>query len=146
MSGKKGIIKQSAGKGATTGTTIKIKPRREEILIGKGLEGIFDLVFYRKPSLGIVAVKFVEYVISRQKSGNPMNFSEWQDWIKENRVSQKQFYNVTNKLTGIGMIRKEEGVYISSSDFSRTLNMMADIWDARRMYLQSEDGGLKAEP
>ncbi len=146
MPGEKGIMKQSARKGAVTGTTIKIKPRREEILIGKGLEGIFDLVFYRKPSLGIVAAKFVEYVISRQKSGNPMNFSEWQDWIKENRVSQKQFYNITNKLTGIGMIRKEEGVYISSSDFSRTLNMMADIWDARRMYLQSEDAGLKAEP
>ncbi len=146
MSGEKGITKQKAGKGAITGTTIKIKPRREEILIGKGLEGIFDLVFYRKPSLGLIAARFVEYVISRQKGGNPMNFSEWQDWIKENRVSQKQFYNITNKLTGIGMIRKEEGVYLSSSDFSRTLNMMADIWDARRMYLQSEDAGLKAEP
>lgn len=129
-----------------TETTIKLKPRREDILIGKGLDGIFDLVFYRKPSLGIIATKFVEDVIRRQKEANAISISEWHDWIRENRVTQGQFYSVINKLTGIGMIRRERGQYSVSNDFSRTLNMMADIWDARRMYLQSDDTHIRAEP
>ncbi len=139
---KKGTSKPHTPRGVKTETTIKIKPRRDDLLIGKGLEGIFDLLFYRKPSLGLLALKFVEYVISRQKLGTPMNISEWQQWIKENDVSQKQFYNITNKLTGVGMLRKEEGVYICSNDFSRTLNMMADIWDARRQSIAEDQRAI----
>lgn len=114
-----------------TEATIKVKPRREKLLRAKGLPGLFELVFYRKPSLGLLAMKVVNYVEDRQRSGNPMKVSEWKAWIAENDTTQRQFYDVVNKLAGLGMLRKEEGRYLVVGDFSNSLKAMADLWDSR---------------
>ena len=114
-----------------TEATIKIKPRREKLLKAKGLPGLFELVFYRKPSLGLLAMKIVTYLEHRQRGGDPMRISEWRTWISDNDATQRQFYDVVNKLGGLGMIRKEEGSYRVVGDFSNSLKAMADLWESR---------------
>jgi hypothetical protein len=111
--------------------TIKVKPRREKLLKAKGLPGLFELVFYRKPSVGLLAMKVVTYIEDRQRKGDPMKVSEWKAWIAQNGTTQRQFYDVINKLAGLGMLRKEEGTYRVVSDFSSSLKAMADLWDSR---------------
>ena len=114
-----------------TEATIKVKPRREKLLRAKGLAGLFELVFYRKPSLSLLALKLVTYLEGRQLKGDPMGVSEWRSWISENRVTQRQFYDVINKLAGLGMLRREKGTYLIVPDFSTSLRAMADLWDSR---------------
>ncbi len=114
-----------------TEATIKVKPRREKLLRAKGLPGLFELVFYRKPSLGLLGMKVVNYVEDRQRKGDPMKVSEWKVWISRNDTTQRQFYDVVNKLAGLGMIRKEEGSYRVVGDFSNSLKAMADLWESR---------------
>lgn len=114
-----------------TEATIKVKPRREKLLRAKGLQGLFELVFYRKPSLGLLAMKVVTYLEDRQRKGDPMKVSEWRVWISDNGTTQRQFYDVVNKLTGLGMLRKEEGNYRVVGDFSTSLRAMADLWESR---------------
>ncbi len=111
--------------------TIKLKPRREKLLRAKGLPGLFELVFYRKPSLGLIAMKIVNYLEDRQRNGDPMRVSEWRAWVSENGTTQRQFYDVVNKLAGLGMVRKEEGRYRVVGDFSNSLRAMADLWESR---------------
>lgn len=114
-----------------TEATIKIKPRREKLLKAKGLPGLFELVFYRKPSLGLVALKMVNYLEDRQRNGDPMRISEWKNWALENGTTQRQFYDVMNKLGGLGMVRKEGGRYRVVGDFSNTLMAMSELWESR---------------
>ncbi len=114
-----------------TEATIKLKPRREKLLRAKGLSGLFELVFYRKPSLSMLAMRIVTYVEGRQRKGDSMGVSEWRSWITENDITQRQFYDVINKLAGLGMLRREKGVYLIVQDFSNSLRAMADLWDSR---------------
>ena len=114
-----------------------MKPGRERQLKGKGLEGLFELIFYRKPSVSSLAKRFVEY-LELKNSGDGMHVSEWKNWIKQNNVTQKQFYDIVNKLRGVGMIRRERDHYTLSRDFSRMLNEMADIWDAWRESMNED--------
>ena len=111
--------------------TLKVKPRREKLLRAKGLQGLFELVFYRKPSLGLLALRVVTYLEERQRKGDSMRVSEWRAWTKDNGTTQRQFYDVVNKLAGLGMVRKEEGRYRVVGDFSNSLRAMADLWDSR---------------
>ena len=111
--------------------TVKVKPRREKLLRAKGLPGLFELVFYRKPSLGLLAMKVVNYVEIRQREGDPMKVSEWKSWISKNGATQRQFYDVINKLAGLGMLRREEGSYRVVGDFSNSLKAMAELWESR---------------
>ncbi len=111
--------------------TIKLKPRREKFLRARGLPGLFELVFYRKPSLSLLAMKVVNYLEYRQRNGDPMRVSEWRAWVLENGTTQRQFYDVLNKLAGLGMVRKEEGRYRVVGDFSNSLRAMADLWESR---------------
>ncbi len=122
-----------------TEATIKVKPRREKLLRAKGLPGLFELVFYRKPSLGLLAMKIIDYLEGRQRNSDPMRVSEWRAWALENGTTQRQFYDVVNKLAGLGMIRKEEGRYRVVSDFSNALRAMSDLWESRSALYEEKE-------
>ncbi len=116
---------------------IKLKPGRERYLKGKGIEGLFELIFYRKPSLSNVAKRFVENLVTDQNRKG-MSVSDWRSWTHEVGITQRQYYDVVSKLRGVGMVRKERGRYILSRDFSRMLAEMADVWDAWRESIRED--------
>lgn len=76
-------------------------------------------------------MKVVNSLEDRQRRGDPMRVSEWRTWTLANGTTQRQFYDVVNKLGGLGMVRKEEGTYRVVGDFSNSLRAMADLWDSR---------------
>lgn len=121
--------------------TIKLKPQRERQLRARGLEALFELIFYRKPSLGRAAKEFVE-TIETKNEGKGLPISEWREWSRQHQITQRQFYDMANKLKGVGMIRRERDQWVLSRDFSRVLNEMASIWDAWRGSFgkENEDG------
>ncbi|AKB85159.1 hypothetical protein MCMEM_1106 [Methanococcoides methylutens MM1] len=72
--------------------------------------------------------KFLIMVEERQKAGNPIKTSEWQDVINELDIGRASFYAMRNKLLGAGMITNKNQKYRLSGQFSRDLMDMARWW------------------
>jgi hypothetical protein len=72
--------------------------------------------------------KFLMMVEERQKSGNPVKTSEWEDLIKELDVGRASFYSMRNKLLGAGLISNRNNEYRLSGQFSRDLMDLARWW------------------
>jgi hypothetical protein len=83
---------------------------------------------FRKEETAMKAIKFINIVEERQKSGNPLKVDEWEKVMEELEMVRSSFYAMRNKLLGAGMITIKDGEYRLSGIFSRDLVDMARWW------------------
>jgi hypothetical protein len=83
---------------------------------------------FRKEEVAMKAIKFLNIIEERQKSGNPLKVDEWEAVMKELDMVRSSFYSMRNKLLGAGMISIKNGEYTLSGVFSRDLLDMARWW------------------
>ncbi|MFO7966380.1 MAG: hypothetical protein R6U44_02145 [Archaeoglobaceae archaeon] len=83
---------------------------------------------FRKEDVVMKAIKFLNIIEERQKSGNPLRLDEWEDIMGELDMVRSSFYSMRNKLLGAGMITIKNGEYTLSGVFSRDLMDMARWW------------------
>ena len=72
--------------------------------------------------------KFLMMVEERQRNGDPIKTSEWQEIIKELDTGRASFYAMRNKLLGAGLISNKNREYRLSGQFSKDLMDMARWW------------------
>jgi len=84
--------------------------------------------------------RFLEIIIEREESGNPMRTNEWRQMLDEFEISRSSFYAMRNKLLGAGMITNKKGVYRLSGQFSKDLIDIARWWWVA--VLRRDLGGL----
>ncbi len=83
---------------------------------------------FRKEDVVMKAIKFLNIIEERQKSGKPLRVDEWEDVMGELNMVRSSFYSMRNKLLGAGMITTKNGEYTLSGVFSRDLMDMARWW------------------
>ncbi len=83
---------------------------------------------FRKEDVAMKAIKFINIVDERQKSGKPVRVEEWENLMEELGMVRSSFYSMRNKLLGAGMISVKDGEYRLSGVFSRDLVDMARWW------------------
>jgi hypothetical protein len=88
----------------------------------------------------IRAERFLEMILEREASGNPIRTNEWHRLLDEFEISRSSFYAMRNKLLGAGMITNKKGVYRASGQFSKDLVDMAKWWWVA--VLKRDLGGL----
>lgn len=71
---------------------------------------------------------FILMIEERQRTGNPLKTSEWQEIIKELDIGRASFYSMRNKLLGAGLITTKNQEYRLSGQFSKELLDMAKWW------------------
>ena len=88
----------------------------------------------------IRAERFLEMILEREASGNPIRTKEWHRLLDEFEISRSSFYAMRNKLLGAGMITNKKGVYRASGQFSKDLVDIARWWWVA--VLKRDLGGL----
>jgi hypothetical protein len=83
---------------------------------------------FQDESTAIRGQRFLEMILEREASGNPVRTTEWAELLSELGVSRSSFYAMRNKLLGSGMITNKKGVYRVSGQFSKDLVDMARWW------------------
>ncbi|MEA3325375.1 MAG: hypothetical protein U9Q37_09655 [Euryarchaeota archaeon] len=83
---------------------------------------------FQDESTAIRGQRFLEMILEREASGNPIRTTEWAELLRELGVSRSSFYAMRNKLLGSGMITNKRGVYRVSGQFSKDLVDMARWW------------------
>lgn len=83
---------------------------------------------FRRESVAIKAIKFLNMIDERQKRGKPLRVEEWEKAMEELEMVRSSFYSMRNKLLGAGMIAIKNGEYHLSGVFSRDLVDMARWW------------------
>lgn len=83
---------------------------------------------FRNEEVALKAVKFVNMIDERVKSGKPLRVEEWEKTIEELGMAKSSFYAMRNKLLGAGLITIKDGVYRLSGMFSKDLVDMARWW------------------
>ncbi len=83
---------------------------------------------FRKEEVAMKAIKFINMIDERQKSGRPLRVDEWEKILEELGMVRSSFYSMRNKLLGAGMITIRNGEYRLSGVFSRDLVDMARWW------------------
>lgn len=83
---------------------------------------------FRKEDVAMKAIKFINMIDERQKSGKPLRVDEWEKILEELGMVHSSFYSMRNKLLGAGMITIRNGEYRLSGVFSRDLVDMARWW------------------
>jgi len=83
---------------------------------------------FRKEDVAMKAIKFINMIDERQKSGRPLRVDEWEKILEELGMVRSSFYSMRNKLLGAGMITIRNGEYRLSGVFSRDLVDMARWW------------------
>jgi DNA-binding IclR family transcriptional regulator len=95
---------------------------------------------FQDESTAIRGQRFLEMILEREASGNPIQTNEWAELLRELGVSRSSFYAMRNKLLGSGMITNKKGVYRISGQFSKDLVDMARWWWVA--VLKRDLGGL----
>ncbi|MCD6492781.1 MAG: hypothetical protein J7K36_03130 [Archaeoglobaceae archaeon] len=83
---------------------------------------------FRKEEVAMKAIKFINIIEERQKSGNPLKVDEWEKVMNELEMVRSSFYSMRNKLLGAGLISIKNGEYKLSGVFSKDLVDMARWW------------------
>ena len=83
---------------------------------------------FQDESTAIRGQRFLEMILEREASGNPIRTTEWAELLVELGVSRSSFYAMRNKLLGSGMITNKKGVYRVSGQFSKDLVDIARWW------------------
>jgi len=83
---------------------------------------------FRKEEVVMKAVRFINIIDERQKTGRPLRVDEWEKVMEELGMVRSSFYSMRNKLLGAGMITIRSGEYHLSGVFSRDLVDMARWW------------------
>ena len=83
---------------------------------------------FRKEEVAMKAIKFINIIEERQKSGNPLKVDEWKKVMNELEMVRSSFYSMRNKLLGAGLISIKNGEYKLSGVFSKDLVDMARWW------------------
>lgn len=112
-----------------TSTTIVIRSDANA-RITRSRDPYFSLMrrLFQEDATAMRGQKFLMIVEERQKSGNPVKTSEWEDLIKELGVGRASFYSMRNKLLGAGLISNRNNEYRLSGQFSRDLMDLARWW------------------
>lgn len=112
-----------------TSTTIMVRSDTNA-RITRSRDPYFSLMrrLFQEDATAMRGQKFLTMVEERQKAGNPIKTSEWQDIIKELDIGRASFYAMRNKLLGAGMITNKNHKYRLSGQFSRDLMDMARWW------------------
>jgi hypothetical protein len=83
---------------------------------------------FRKEEIAMKAIRFINIVDDRQRSGKPLRVDEWEKVMEELGMVRSSFYSMRNKLLGAGMISVRNGEYRLSGVFSKDLEDMARWW------------------
>ena len=83
---------------------------------------------FQDESTAIRGQRFLEMILEREASGNPIRTTEWAELLFELGVSRSSFYAMRNKLLGSGMIPNKRGVYRVPGQFSKDLVDMGRWW------------------
>ncbi|NPE27777.1 hypothetical protein HNV12_07315 [Methanococcoides sp. SA1] len=112
-----------------TSTTIVIRSDANA-RITRSRDPYFSLMrrLFQEDATAMRGQKFLMLVEERQKSGNPVKTSEWQDLINDLDVGRASFYSMRNKLLGAGLISNRNNEYRLSGQFSRDLIDLAKWW------------------
>jgi len=123
-----------------TSTTIVIRSDANA-RITRSRDPYFSLMrrLFQEDATAMRGQKFLMMVEERQKSGNPVKTSEWEDLIKELDVGRASFYSMRNKLLGAGLISNRNNEYRLSGQFSRDLMDLARWWQTAILGENPED-------
>ncbi|UGV41467.1 hypothetical protein J7W08_04010 [Methanococcoides orientis] len=112
-----------------TSTTLMVRSDTNA-RITRSRDPYFSLMrrLFQEDATAMRGQKFLIMVEERQKAGNPIKTSEWQDVIKELDIGRASFYAMRNKLLGAGMITNKNHKYRLSGQFSHDLMDMARWW------------------
>ncbi|MEL4304595.1 MULTISPECIES: hypothetical protein [Methanococcoides] len=112
-----------------TSTTLMVRSDTNA-RITRSRDPYFSLMrrLFQEDATAMRGQKFLIMVEERQKAGNPIKTSEWQDVINELDIGRASFYAMRNKLLGAGMITNKNQKYRLSGQFSRDLMDMARWW------------------
>ncbi len=119
----------NVNKAPRTATTLKVRSK-SEYAISRSRDPYQELMLrlFQEEATALRGRKFLCIVEERQKSGNPLKTSEWNQLLVELEVSRSAFYAMRNKLLGAGLISSKGGEYRLSGMFSRDLMDMARWW------------------
>ncbi|ABE51523.1 hypothetical protein [Methanococcoides burtonii] len=123
-----------------TSTTIVIRSDANA-RITRSRDPYFSLMrrLFQEDATAMRGQKFLMMVEERQKSGNPVKTSEWQDIINDLDVGRASFYSMRNKLLGAGLISNRNNEYRLSGQFSRDLMDLARWWQTAIMGENPDD-------
>ncbi len=112
-----------------TATTIKIRSDSSS-RITRSRNPYFELMkrLFQDEQTAMRGQKFLMMVEDRQKEGRPIKTGEWEELVKELKVSRSSFYAMRNKLLGAGLITTRGGEYRLSGEFSKDLADMSRWW------------------
>ena len=110
----------------TKGRTILLK-KQPILSFDNFLERIFfktryDLIPYAESFLDTIKVK-------------GLHATEWREFFESHNMKQSQYNSIRQRLHALGLIRKTDGKWLLSRQFSTNLRNLADYWDA---WIQEE--------
>lgn len=83
---------------------------------------------FQEDTTAVRGQRFLTMIENRQRSGNPIKTSEWQNILKDLDIGRASFYSMRNKLLGAGLISNKNREYHLSGQFSKDLTDMAKWW------------------
>jgi len=112
-----------------TATTILVRSSSSN-RISRSRDPFYELMrrLFQEESTAMRAHKFLILIEERQKAGDPIKVSEWEEIIKEFGIGRSSFYAMRNKLLGAGLITSVNKEYKLSELFSLDLVDMARWW------------------
>ncbi len=112
-----------------TATTVMVRSTSSN-RISRSRDPYYELMrrLFQEEVTAMRANKFLLMVEKRQKAGDPIKISEWEDIIKQFNINRSSFYSMRNKLLGAGLISSKNKEYRLSELFSLDLVDMARWW------------------
>lgn len=112
-----------------TATTLVVRSSSSS-RISRSRDPYYELMrrLFQEEATALRARRFLILVEKRQKAGNPLRVSEWEDVIRDFGISRSSFYAMRNKLLGAGLISSKNREYRLSEVFSLDLVDMARWW------------------
>ncbi|OYT63709.1 hypothetical protein B6V01_001340 [Methanosarcinales archaeon ex4572_44] len=112
-----------------TATTILVRSSSSN-RISRSRDPFYELMrrLFQEESTAMRAHRFLMLIEDRQKVGDPIKVSEWEEIIKEFGIGRSSFYAMRNKLLGAGLITSANKEYKLSELFSLDLVDMARWW------------------
>ena len=112
-----------------TATTILVRSSSSN-RISRSRDPFYELMrrLFQDESTAMRAQRFLTMIEEREKAGDPIKVSEWEELLKEFGIGRSSFYAMRNKLLGAGLITSTNKEYRLSELFSLDLMDMARWW------------------
>lgn len=108
--------------------TLEVKARQQARFEDPrfGFRNLLECIFHESRNAHLIPIAENLLVHIRNKG---LIESDWREYLKDNpSITYSNYQSTLRKLRGVGMLRKERGVYRVSHDFSTFLNTASGCW------------------